>query len=77
VDVPLGHHSNQTQKQIKMKKLGIFMAAAMLLVGTATFASAAKPAAKAKQATKTEQTAKPKVHHKHHKHHKKAAAPKA
>jgi Sec-independent protein translocase protein TatA len=61
-----------------MKKLGIMMAAAMLLVGTATFASAAKPAAKAIQATKTEQTAKPKVHHKHHhKGHKKAAAPKA
>lgn len=63
-----------------MKKLGIMMAAAMLLIGTATFASAAKPVAKAKQATKTEQTAKPKAHHKHHhKGHKKAAttAPKA
>jgi hypothetical protein len=61
-----------------MKKLGIMMAAAMLLVGTATFAGNTKPATKAAQAAKTEQTAKPKVHHKHHKGHKKAAvAPKA
>ena len=60
-----------------MKKLGIMMAAAMLLVGTATFANATTPAKTAK-VVKTEQTAKPKVHHKHHKGHKKAAvAPKA
>lgn len=61
-----------------MKKLGIMMAAAMLLVGTATFAAKPVKSAKTAQAAKTEQTAKPKVHHKHHKGHKKAAvAPKA
>jgi Mn2+/Fe2+ NRAMP family transporter len=63
-------------KSIIMKKLGVMMAAAMLFVGTATFANT-KPVHTAKAAQTTQQTAKKTVHHKHHKAHKKAAAPKA
>ena len=60
-----------------MKKLGILMAAAMILVGTATFAKTAP--AKAVKATTTHQDQKPatekKAAHKGHKkhHHKKAS----
>lgn len=54
-----------------MKKLGILMAAAMLFVGTATFAGTVK---QAPSKAETKKEAKAPTHKTHKKHHTKKAA---